>query len=221
MNNLEKFLHSLQIPFKNFELYKQAFTHPSFSNENRSEKNYQRLEFLGDSILDKLVSEKIFKMYKKIPEGKMTIIRANSVNGTQLAHFALDLGLDKYIRFGKNSENLSKNPKILEDVFEALIGAIFLDLGEKNVEDFLEDNVFFFIEKSQDRNDKNPKTILQEYLQAESREIIEYIVKEISGGFEAKVLHDKNVFGIGQGKTKKEAEVNAATNALKLLGKGK
>lgn len=215
---LQELLSKHGLKAKNINLYLQALTHPSYSNEKKHEKSYQRLEFLGDAILSKLSAEKIYTRYPYMDEGEMTIIRSNSVNGENLSKFTIELGLDNLIRFGNNNETLRKNKKILEDIFESFVAAIYLDLGEKAVMKFLETSVFKFIETSKEKEAKNPKTVLQEFLQAESRENIVYIAKEARGGFKAKVLHDDTIFGKGWGRTKKDAEISAAKNALEKLG---
>lgn len=216
--SIQQLLGKYGLKPKNLTWYLQALTHPSYSNEKKSEKSYQRLEFLGDAILSKLSAEKIFLRYPNMDEGEMTIIRSNSVNGKHLAQFTVELGLDNLIRFGNNNETLRKNEKILEDIFESFVGAIYLDLGEDAVKEFLVDTVFKFIKSSNEKEAKNPKTVLQEFLQAESRENIVYICKEARGGFKAKVLHDETTFGKGWGRTKKDAEISAAKNALEKLG---
>lgn len=219
MNNIDDLLKKFNIIPRNRELFDQAFTHSTFANEKRTIKSYQRLEFIGDAILSKLSAIKAYHSHPKVSEGELTMIRANSVNGKTLAKFALDLQFDKLIKFGNNNEHLRKNENILEDVFEAFVGAIFLDQNEAKVEDFLEDNVYKNIVEAKKNNLKDPKTQLQEYLQAESREIIWYETKQQGEEFISEVFHDGNLFGKGKGKTKKEAETSAALNALKLMGK--
>lgn len=221
MNNIEDLLKKFNIIPRDRELYYQAFTHSTFANEKRTIKSYQRLEFIGDAILSKLSALKAYQTHSKVSEGELTMIRANSVNGKTLAKFALDLQFDKLIRFGNSKDELRKNENILEDVFEAFVGAIFLDQGEAKVEEFLKDNVYKNIIEAKKSNLKDPKTQLQEYLQAESREIIKYETKQRGEEFISEIFHDGNSFGKGKGKTKKEAETAAALNALKLMGKVK
>lgn len=220
-NNIETLFKQFNIIPKDKEVYLQAFTHPSFANEVRTAKSYQRLEFLGDSILQKLSAVKVFETYPRVDEGEMTIIRSNAVNGKTLAKFALDLGFDQMLRVGKNNDQLRKSEKILEDIFEAFVAAVYLDQGENKVQEFLKDNVFRFIIEAKNKELRNPKTVLQEFLQAESREIIFYETTQKGDDFYAEVFHDNNSFGKGKGKTKKEAEINAALDALKLMGKVK
>lgn len=219
--DLISFLNENKIEYKNIDLYFEAITHPSFANEQRSAKSYQRLEFLGDAILEALTAEYVFKSMPKSDEGEMTIVRSKAVSGSVISLFAKELKLDQTIRFGKNkeSDSLRNSEKILADIFEALVAAIYLDLGRERTIQFLDTNVFKFVRDSKNSELKNPKTILQELLQSYSREIIEYKTKEVKGGFEATIYHDGHTFGKGIGATKKEAEVKAAENSLRLLKK--
>lgn len=222
MSNNEAFLQFLaqqKIEPKNIEYYFQSITHPSFSNENKFAKSYQRLEFLGDAILESATTEYVFKLCPEMNEGEMTILRSKAVSGNVIASFAKEIGLDQHIRFGNKSNELKNSEKILADIFEALVAAIHLDLGKEATLAFLDKNVFKFVRDSKNEELKNPKTILQELLQSYSREAIEYRTVESAGGFEATVYHDGHAFGTGKGPTKKEAEVKAAENSLKLLKK--
>lgn len=216
------FLEKNNIVANNYKLFVEAFTHKSYSNEHKNSSNYQRLEFLGDAIIEKNVSEYLFNNFPDMSEGNMTLLRSKVVSGTTLANLAIDLEIDKYIRFGNNSKDFNSNSKIYADVFESLVGAIYLDQGEVSVKELLSKTIFKLINEFQDKNVKNPKTILQEYLQLESRGTIRYesTIKN-DGSFNATVYHEETRFGSGDGKTKKEAEVNAAKDALKLLGKVK
>ena len=221
MKRINTLLKNLNIKTNKNHLYYEALTHKSYSNEQRIKKNYQRLEFLGDAILDFVVSEYLIKNFKNHTEGEMSILRSNSVKGTQLAKFALNLGLDKYVLVGNNTKDFKNNSKIYADIFEAMIAAIYLDKGIEYVKIFLDKNVFEFLKKSKGKEIKNPKTILQEYLQLESRGTIKYETKLNGKLFISNVFHEKTKFGTGYGPTKKEAEVKAAINALDLMGKKK
>ena len=215
--SIERLMESFGIKIKEKKYYYKAITHPSFSNEHKEAKDYQRLEFLGDAILGKLVAERLFFKRKNLNEGEMSIIRSNAVNGKRLAQFSKEMGLHELIHFGNVSENLKENNKILEDVFEAIVAAIYIDHGEHEVKKFLANNVFAFIDTAHASDVKNPKTILQEYLQAESRENIVYETQQEKDNFVSEVFHEGHSFGKGRGHTKKEAEVDAAKHALKLL----
>ena len=217
MEQIKDLLKSLNIKYKNITLYYESFTHKTFANEKNIKIDYQRLEFLGDAILEFLSSELIFQLYPNLSEGEMTILRSNSIKGDKLAEFAHELNLHKFIRFGKGKQDFKNNAKIHADIFESLVAAIYLDLGIEEVKTFLKNNIFKFIENSKGIEVKNPKTIIQEYLQSSKRGTIEYITKQNNKQFISSIYHDKNKFGTGIGNTKKESEVNAAENALKLL----
>ena len=217
MNNKKiiLFLKKLGIRYKDLDIYLEALTHPSYNNEFSYSKNYQRLEFLGDTIIQKVVTLFLFKNFPKANEGKMTLLRSRFVRQEALTKLAKDLNFTSYIRFGKSLKTISD--KILEEVFEAFIGAIYVDKGDHEVERFLQSVLLGKIKSASKRNNKNPKTRLQECLQSESRDNITYEITKTSQGFRARVLHDKNLFGTGVGKTKKQAEVEAARMALKRL----
>ncbi|MCK5806838.1 MAG: ribonuclease III [Mycoplasmataceae bacterium] len=215
MNQINNLLKSIGIEANNIELYLEALTHKSYTNENGG-KDYQVMEFFGDAIVDLVASEYIYNKFPNLNEGEMSILRSNSVSGKQLAKFALELNINEYSRFGNNSKGLPTNPKILEDMFEALVCAIYKDQGMEVVKDFLSKNVLLFIKNSGGKELKNPKTLLQELLQSGSRGIIKYNTVQENNKFSSQVTHDDMVFGKGIGNTKKEAEVNAA---LKALGK--
>lgn len=221
MDKLRDFLQKQNIQPEDISVYFEAITHMSYANEKRTDLNYQRLEFLGDAVLDLVVSEFLFKNHKNHTEGEMSILRSNSVKGDQLAIFTKEIGLNKLIRVGNNTKDFNDNAKIHADVFESLIAAIYLDKGIEKVKEFLEKNVFKFLRDSNGEEIKNPKTILQEFLQLESRGTIKYETSIHQNGFKSDVFHDGTKFGTGLGNTKKQAEVMAAENALELLGKGK
>ena len=206
---------------KNKDLYYEALTHTSFVNEKRSGSSYQRLEFVGDALIDSETAIYIFNKFKNLNEGDMTVIRANVVNTNALAKHTQKLGLEKLIRLGKGAEELRKNAKVQADLFESLCAAIYIDLGLEDLRMFLGHNVFKDINETQGKSNKNPKTILQELLQVDSRENVIYNSSPIEEGFIAEVLHSDIKLGYGEGDTKKEAEVNAALSALEKFERGK
>lgn len=221
MEKIKQFVESFGIKPKNIELYVQALTHKSYANEKKLNYDYQRLEFVGDSIIDAVTAIWLYKKFPKITEGEMSIMRAATVSGVKLSEFAIEIGLDKYIRVGNNGFDFINNSKIISDVFEAFVAAIYFDQGKNEVVIFLEKNVLKFINDSEGKIMKNPKTVLQEYLQLESRGTIEYKNTIIVKGFKSEVFHEGTKFGTGTGKTKKQAEVNAAKDALNIRGRGK
>ncbi len=218
MNKIKKYLESFSISPNDINVYLKALTHKSYANENRINYDYQRLEFVGDALIDFITSIWLYKEFPNISEGEMSIIRASAVKGTKLYEFATNIGLDKYILVGKNKTDFIKNKKIIADIFEAFVAAIYFDQGIEKAISFIKNNILKFINETNGKAIKNPKTILQEYLQLESRESIIYKNKEHKKGFISEVFHEGNKFGVGTGKTKKEAEINAAKNALKIMG---
>ena len=218
---LEDFLIKNKIKYKNIYYYEKALIHKSFSFENKLEINYQRLEFLGDSIIDFLVAEFLFLKFPKLNEGEMSIIKANIVKGQNLANATRKIGLENYIKTGnKKDAYLENNSKIYSDVFESFLGAIYLDLGMLEAKKFIFKTLLKDLKKLNVQDYKNPKTLLQEFLQIDSRKNVFYSTTKTSDGtFFTEVFHENKKFGEGEGKTKKESEVLAAKKALKILVK--
>jgi len=217
-NKIKEVLKECGIKPTEMRLFEEAFTHPSYVNEHKDAKQYQRLEFLGDAILQLYTSLSIFKRHPEMNEGEMSIMRASVVNAIKLAELSDSINLPSAIRFGKSAQNLEENTKIKSDVFEALVGAIYLDLGRGVLLEFLDKTVVKCIKKSNGIPQKNPKTQLQEFLQSESRGTIKYDTKPGDKGFVATVKQDGQKYGKGSGQTKKEAEIDAAKNALEKVG---
>ena len=217
---LSAFFKKIGIQPKNINLFYDALTHTSFVNEKRVGNSYQRLEFVGDSLLDVAVAFYLYKQEPKLTEGEMTVIRASVVKAESLAKMSKELGLDKLIRIGKGAKSITTNTKILSDLFESISAAIYLDMGLETFIKFLNKTIYKKIEKIKGKNLKNAKTRLQEYLQADSRGNIEYKTNKIKNKeneniFETIVSHDGIILGTGQGQNTKIAEVAAAKDALK------
>lgn len=225
MRNIQEILEELQekigYKFKDTSLLKQALTHSSFSNEQKINKlkNYERLEFLGDAVLELVSSEFLFKENPKLPEGELTKLRASMVCEPALAYCAKDIDLGSYILLGKGEEATGgrQRDSITSDVMEAVIGAIFLDGGieaaKKHILKFILsdlDNKKLFYDS---------KTILQEMVQKEAGETLHYELLSETGPDHDKTFSvvakvgDK-VVGSGAGRTKKAAEQNAAYQAI-------
>jgi len=212
--------------FKNKNLLLQALTHSSYANEGKKHgRNNERLEFLGDSVLSVIVAKHLFLKYKDIPEGELTKLRASLVCEKALDVFAQQLGLGEYLRLGKGEEMTGgrNRPSILADAFEAVIAALYLDGGYQAAQKF----VLSFIPENLDVKSANQladyKTTLQEIIQQNREEKIEYVLADEKGPdhakvFTAEVLLNSNVIGVGEGSSKKQAEQNAAKEALKLMG---
>lgn len=214
-----KILEELNIVPNDIELYERTLTHTSYSNENGSVENYERLEFLGDKVIDLIVSEYLYKKCE-IEEGEMTKTRASYVCENALYEHAISLNFNEYVKLGKGEESSGGREKkaILADVFEAFVGALYLDKGLNEAKRFLNFTIIASIEKNQEFfNDY--KSVLQEYVQT-GRKSIEYDLVDEYGPphskvFEIVVKVDGIALGKGIGSTKKQAEQNAAQDAIK------
>jgi len=215
------FLKKYNIIPKSIEYYNIAFTHTSYANEHNLNYNYERLEFLGDAVLELTVTDYLYKNMN-IKEGEMTRLRANYVCENALYEYSKEVDLGKYIKLG-NGEKISggQNKKtIVADVFEAVIGAIYLDLGYDKAKKFIEQVVFPHIEKNEENEYlMDYKSELQEKVQTDKKSV-EYILINETGPahdktFEVEVKIDNIVYGKASAKSKKEAEQLAAKEALK------
>lgn len=215
--------------FNNLENLKNAITHRSFANEHRNSqiKDNERLEFLGDAILDLIISKYLFDKYPTMPEGDLSKIRASIVCEGSLAKTARLMELGHYILLGKGEEMTGGRTRnsILADAFEAVTGSIFVDGQFENVVDFLTSTLINNVDHlSVDALYTDFKTILQENIQKESLQPLHYEVVDEKGpdhdkDFYVAVYHGEVCLGQGVGKSKKEAEQHAAQIALKGLEK--
>lgn len=217
----QKIMKQLNLEFHNLDIYYEAFTHPSFANENHV-NDYERLEFLGDAILGFLVAEFLYKS-KQFSEGEMTKLRANYVCMQANAEYCQELKLDRCLLLGKGAKEHNEDSQaVLADLFESFLGALYLDHDLDYVRKFLDRFLFPKIKKNDTDFFVDYKSRLQEYIQSESRIGVIYQVRAESGAphnktFEIGVYHDQLLLGVGIGKTKKEAEQNAAKSALEKL----
>lgn len=226
--NYHKFCKKYNLKFKNYALLETALTHSSYVNEHRLEnsENNERLEFLGDAVLELAMSEFLYKNYDKLSEGEMTKLRAQHVCEPALVTYANKIGLGKYLRLGKGEELSGgrSRPALLADAFEALLGAIYLDLGYEAVYNFLNIVVFPLLKEGKFVNVIDYKSKLQELVQTDNTRSIRYEIISETGPahnktFISEVYMDDIKMGVGNGHTKKEAEQNAAKVALeKLVG---
>lgn len=219
---MEELLKKIGVIPNNKKLYEQAFTHTSYSFEHNLKESYETLEFLGDAILDLVVSDYLYnsKLYE---EGEMTKIRASYVCENALYEYGMDLGFSQYIKVGHGETITGGKYKkaIVADVFEALMGAIYIDLGYEKVKQVALGIIVPYIEDKNKVFFSDYKSALQEAVQTDKKSL-EYILIEESGPshqkyFKIEVKVDGIVFGIGEGGSKKEAEQNAAKNALSIL----
>lgn len=211
-------LEKLKIPFKDSNLYLRALTHTSYANENNT-RSYERLEYLGDAILEFIMSEYLYKN-SDYPEGKMTKLRSHYVCESALYEYSLLLGLNEYIRFGKGQISDGKYCKaIVADVFESFIAAMYLDIGIEEVKKFIYNHVIPLIESNSLDFFNDYKSILQELVQTDKRSLHYEIVDESGPAhnkvFTVEVKIDDIIYGKGTAGSKKEAEQLAAKDALK------
>lgn len=219
--DMKDFQKNLGYTFKNEELLITALTHTSFAHENKVE-SYERLEFLGDAILQMLTSRHIYKNYPNFPEGKMSRMRANIVCETTLFHIAEKLNIGTFARLGKGEELSGgrERPSILADMVEAILAAIYLDGGLEKAQEVIFDAYGHIIDAAaQGKLNEDFKTALQEKLQKDGSVKIEYELIDERGPahnklFVMKVSVNGKVLGEGEGRTKQEAQQMAAKNAL-------
>ncbi len=214
--------------FKNTALFQTALTHSSYANEHRERHlhNNERLEFLGDSVLGFVTADYLFNQFRDLPEGELTKLRAAVVCEQTLCEIAKEIGVDTAIKLGHGEENSGgrKRPSILADATEALLGAIYLDGGIEPARKFVMD---FVPRKTEEARRggvfKDYKTLLQEIVQKNRQETLEYHLSGESGPdhdkqFTMQLRLNSNVFAVGIGRSKKEAEQMAAKEALRLMG---
>lgn len=223
----KKLLADFGIDFSDLNLLETAFTHTSYANEHRLLKisHNERLEFLGDAVLQLMISKYLYKKYPDRPEGEMSKMRSTFVREESLAGFSRACGFDKFLRLGKGEEKSGGRNRdtILGDAFEAFLGALLLDKGEKTVEEFLHKVMIPRLEVGNFERVTDYKTTLQELLQVNGEIVISYQVVAESGPahdkiFEVEVSADGRVIGRGAGRSKKLAEQAAAKNAVEARG---
>lgn len=221
MQPLESRIH---YKFRNSLLLAEALTHPSLAYESQK-KNFdnQRMEFLGDAVLQLVVTEELYKMFPDFPEGQLTKLRARVVSRRALAHFAMAIQLGDYVLLGKGEEATGgrRRASTLADAFESLIGAVYLDSGLAPARELIlrlfESEIG---EMAISPGERNPKGELQEVLQAIHNEAPAYRVIGESGPdhrrvFQSEVFWCGKVLAAGKGKSKKDAEARAAAEALR------
>lgn len=220
--NFTEFEEKLGYSFKDKNLLELALTHSSFANENKLKKNNERFEFLGDSVLGFVTAEYLFNEFKNRPEGEMTKLRAAVVCEKSLFKFAEQIDLGKYIRLGRGEDSTGgrNRPSVVSDAFEAVIAAIYIDGGMEAVKPY----ILRFIKDAVKRETsfKDNKSFLQEEIQKVKGNTLAYEEVGEEGPdhdktFVFRVKLNGEVIGEGKGKSKKEAEQNAAGNALNKL----
>lgn len=223
--NLSELMDKINYQFKDINLLKNALTHSSYANEKtiKKYKDNERLEFLGDAVLELTSSDYIYKNYSNMNEGQMTRLRASIVCEPTLAICARAIGIDNFIMLGKGEELTGgrKRDSIVSDACEAVIGAIYLDGGFANAKEFVKSFILNDLESKQLFYDS--KTILQEVVQAAHKEVVYEIIGESGPEHDKDFIASAKVDGMfhvtAEGHTKKHAEQHAAYEALVELKK--
>lgn len=213
--------------FKNDNLLQQALTHRSWVNENSENLGTnERLEFLGDAILEFVVSKEIYAKFPNEEEGYLTALRANLVNTKNLSVVATNLKIGEMIKLSKGEEDGGgrTNSSLLADTVEAIIGALFLDQGIEASEKFIIENILIDVDQKASLPLKDPKSLLQEKVQSKGYPAPKYQVVSENGPdhnkeFTVEVIVNGKPEAKGIGRSKSEAEQDAATNALKSMVK--
>lgn len=228
--DIERLENTVGYSFKNKELLREALTHSSYAHEMKTKRVdvqcNERLEFLGDSVLSLVTSEYLFSKYGELPEGDLTHIRAALVQSQALASYAQKIALGDYLYLGNGEEKNRYRQSILEDAFEALLAAIYLDAKERGLDEvrrFLLPIIQNEIAHGESMMHADAKTELQQLTQESDGATPSYFIVGESGPdhakvFEVEVRLNSNVIGHGTGRSKREAEQNAAREALALFG---
>ena len=223
MRNINELFKIINVQPKNVEIYELALTHSSFNADaNTKHIDNERLEYMGDAVLDYVSADLIFNKFGEMEPGNMSKLRSFLVKTHSLSNYARKIELADFIKTGHSisQKQVNQSDKILEDCFEALIGAIYVDQGIKVTFNFIkkmmEDDLMTY--GQEDLTDY--KSMLQEEMQAEHRESVHYVVTDMSGPAHDRVytvnaMFNEIVLASGTGKSKKSAEQDAAKNALK------
>ena len=219
---MEELFNKLNIIPKDINLYKAAFSHSSYVNEHKVKNDYERLEFLGDAVLDLVVADYLYNKYKET-EGEMTKVRASYVCENANYEYSLSLNLQDYILLGNGESKDGIKKAILADIFEALMGAIYVDLGYSTARNTILRIIVPYIEDPNVNFFSDYKSSLQEMVQTNQKSLEYNLIGESGPAhdkrFTVEVRIDGIVYGIGHGTTKKEAEQVAAKDALEKLAK--
>lgn len=227
--DLNNVLKTLNLNVNNVQLFEQAFSHSSFIHDQNKDKllDNERLEFLGDAVLELVVSNYLFTTHSDMSEGQLTKLRAAVVCEPSLVTFAKRLDFPKLLLLGRGEEKTGgrTRPAIIADVFEAFLGALYLDQGLDVVQQFARHAIFPHINETLLDGLLDYKTLLQEYVHQLKLGPVEYVLISEEGPahfkqFTTEVVFNGNVIGVGSGRSKKEAQQNAAKIALNSLTVG-
>lgn len=224
-SNLSSLENNIGYVFENKSILKQALTHSSYANENRNSGPFnERLEFLGDAVLSLISADFLYRRFPSMPEGDLTKLRSGLVCTASLSEYARQISLGDFLLLGKGEDTNGGRERNsnLENAFEAVIAAVYLDGGIECARKF----VLRFLDVSVETrhiNFKDYKTKLQEIVQESHEETLNYVVTNVSGPdhdkrYEIEVHLNSNVIGKGTGRSKKQAEQEAAKQALELMG---
>jgi len=227
MDTIFDWLDAQSIHYENKQMIKEALTHSSYANEHRwARRDNERLEFMGDAVLQLWSSKKLFSIHPILSEGQMTTLRAQLVCEEALAQYNRQLGLGKYLLLGTGEERNGGRDRdsLLADMFEALLGALYLDQGMYAVDIILEQVLTPAIASPKSEALIDYKTKLQEFVQADTRQTVHYQTVRMEGPsnhpeFEVNVMMDDIVLGTGIGTSKKRAEQAAAKDAFEKMVK--
>ena len=224
MKSIKEFQNQIGYSFQNGELLLQALTHSSYANEHKMRKHMdnERLEFLGDAVLEVVSSEYLYRRFPEMPEGELTKMRASIVCEQSLAFLSRKLELGDYLRLGKGERMTggANRPSVLSDAFEAVIGAVYLDGGFAVAREYVEKHVMQHMDHMKLFFDS--KTLLQEYVQGGDLGAISYVLLNEHGpdhnkSYDVAVQIGETRYGQGSGHTKKAAEQEAAYHTLLTL----
>lgn len=215
----------LSIRFKNLGLLNQALTHSSYAQPKGKKGffNYERLEFLGDAVLELITAEYLFREYSELSEGQLSKLRSKLVSKGSLSNYAREIGMGKYLLIAKDQEGIQSQDALLADAYEAMIGAVYLDKGLPASQQFV--LPFLLLQKGKMHEINDFKSYLQEYVQSKCKSLPRYKVVQEAGPdhqkkFRVEVEIRGKVMGKGWGLSKKKAEMMAARLAWKRIGTG-
>lgn len=219
---IQELLDKMGIKANDESIYVQALTHSSHNGTKNSCKHfdYERLEFLGDSIIGFVVGQLCYRLHPEMRQGDLSVLRSHFIRTESEAEIALELGLGDYVQVGPSyTSDPKKSLPLMEDIFESFTGALYLDQGFDKVNNFLISLYYERIKAGKVEVAENPKSVLQELLQADYKQAVTYrLVQETNENdvhyFIMGAFFDNFELGEGKGKTKKEAEANAARDAL-------
>ncbi len=223
---IEEIEKLISYKFSNRDLIKEALTHPSYAHEHGNNIHNERLEFLGDAVIGLVATEYLLRRYPERSEGELAVIKSRIVSRGALSYLARKVGIGPFLLLGEGDEKqgIRERDSTLANAFEALVGAIYLDGGLEKVKEFLLpwfDSLLINLDECGTKK-KDPKTELQEILQGKYRGLPKYELVSVEGPdhepiFKVKVTFRGRVLSVGDGKSRKEAEKNAAEKAIEFI----